>query len=222
MEKRKIILVDDHQVVREGLKLIFELTDNYEVVGEAGTGKEALELLSLITPDLILLDVNMPEMNGISVLHALKERKSTVPVVILTTFNEFQLIREGIQLGAKGYLLKDTDREGLFRTVDAALRGETLFQPEVTKMLFEGMQTETDVPDTESVMEHIGITERELMIIHAIAKGSASKEIAADMGISERTVKAHLTSIYQKLNVESRAEAVSTAMSMGLIRPEKR
>jgi len=213
MNKQKIFVVDDHLVVREGLKLIFETEENYEVVGEAENGEEALVLLDQSKPDVILMDLNMPKMSGIEVIKALNKKNNQVPIIILTTLNDDSLIKEGLSLGAKGYLLKDTTRDELFRTVDSAIRGETLLQPEISKSLFRSPKE----PKQNNQSFDNAITERELFVLQAIARGCTSKEIAFDMGISERTVKAHLTSIYCKLKVESRAEAVVVAIEQGII-----
>jgi NarL family two-component system response regulator YdfI len=213
MDKRKILVVDDHLIVREGLKLIFETEEDYEVVGEAENGDRALVLIEELKPDVVLMDLNMPKRGGIQAIRALKEKGSKVPVIILTTFNDFNLIREGLSLGARGYLLKDSTREELIRTVDSAIRGELLLQPEISSIIFGSKKA----PDQSSNSFNAGITERELFVLQAIARGCTSKEIASDMGISERTVKAHLTNIYSKLNVDSRSEAVAVAIEQGII-----
>ncbi|WP_234122583.1 response regulator [Clostridium hydrogenum] len=218
MNKKKILVVDDHFVVREGLKLIFETEENYEVIGEAEDGEKAIMLIEKLKPDVILLDLSMPKMNGIETIKALNEKSNLVPIIILTTYNEGNLIREALSLGAKGYLLKDTTRENLIRTVDAAIRGEILIQPEISKSIFSAKKEEQK---QSSDSFNIAITERELFILQAIARGCTSKEIAFDMGISERTVKAHLTNIYSKLKVNSRSEAVAVAIEQGIIHIEK-
>lgn len=213
MSKSRILIVDDHFVVREGLKLIFETEEDYEVVGEAEDGEKALMLVDEVKPDIILLDLSMPKMNGLEVIKKLNERNNSIPIIILTTYNEDNLIKEGLSLGAKGYLLKDTTREELIRTVQSAVRGEILLQPEVSKSLFNSQKKVNKI--TTSFSNEI--TERELVILQAIAHGCKSKEIAFDMGISERTVKAHLTNIYSKLKVESRSEAAAVAIEQGII-----
>ncbi|AAK81359.1 NarL family two-component system response regulator YdfI [Clostridium acetobutylicum] len=217
MSKRRILVVDDHFVVREGLKLIFELEDEYEVVGEAENGEQALLLIDELKPDVILMDLSMPKMSGLDVLKALKEKENSIPIIILTTYNEDNLIKEGLSLGAKGYLLKDTTREELIRTVESAFRGELLLQPEVSKVLFNVKKKESTI----NTSFNASITERELFILQSIARGCKSKEIAFDMGISERTVKAHLTNIYSKLQVSSRSEAVAKAIEKGIIHVQK-
>lgn len=217
MSKKRILIVDDHFVVREGLKLIFETEEDYEVVGEAEDGEKALMLVDEVKPDVILMDLSMPKMSGLEVIKELNERNNLIPIIILTTYNEDNLIKEGLSLGAKGYLLKDTTREELIRTVESAARGEILLQPEVSKSLFNSQKKVNKI--TTSFNNEI--TERELVILQAIARGCKSKEIAFDMGISERTVKAHLTNIYSKLKVESRSEAVAVAIEQGIIHIKK-
>lgn len=217
MSKKRILVVDDHLVVREGLKLIFETEENYEVVGEAANGDKAILLTEQLQPDVILMDLNMPKISGLEVIKALNEKNYTIPIIILTTFNDDNLIKEGLSLGAKGYLLKDTTREELIRTVDSAIRGEVLLQPEITKSLFAPKKEQNQRTNSFNT----SISERELFVLQAIARGCTSKEIAFDMGISERTVKAHLTNIYSKLHVDSRARAVAVAIEQGIIHVEK-
>lgn len=213
MKEKRILIVDDHFIVREGVKLIFETEDNYEVVGEAESGDEALNLIEQLKPDVILMDLNMPKMSGLEVIKVLNERKNSIPIIILTTYNEDNLIKEGLSLGAKGYLLKDATREDIIRTIESAIRGEVLLQPEISKSVFNfGKKV-----DQCNRTLHTGITERELFVLKAIVRGCTSKEIALDMGISERTVKAHLTRIYKKLKVNSRAEAVAIAIKDGIV-----
>jgi len=211
------LVVDDHLVVREGLKLIFETEQNYEVVGEAENGDKALELVEQLKPDVILLDLKMPNMSGIEVIKALNEKNISVPIIILTTINDDRSIMEGLSLGAKGYLLKDTTREELIRTVESAIRGEMLLQPEISKSLFKPKK---ELHQSNHSFNSV-ITERELFVLQAVARGCTSKEIALDMGIAERTVKAHLTNIYSKLKVDSRSEAVAVAIEQGIIHIKK-
>lgn len=217
MNRKTILIVDDHLVVREGLKLIFETEENYEIVGEAENGEKAVQLVEQLKPDLILMDLSMPKMSGIEVIKELNKRNNSAPIIILTTFNDDALIKEGLSLGAKGYLLKDTTRENLIRTVESAIRGEILLQPEISQSLFNSKKEQ----EQDNTSMNIPITERELFVLQAIARGCTSKEIAFDMGISERTVKAHLTNIYSKLNVESRSGAVAVAIEKGIIHVEK-
>lgn len=213
MNKRRILVVDDHMVVREGLKLIFETEENYEIVGEAENGEKALVLIEQLNPDLVLLDLSMPKMSGLEVIKALNEKNNSVPIIVLTNYDDDNLIIEALSLGAKGYLLKDATREELIRTVDSAIRGEILLQPEISKSIFSYKKE----PDKSNNSFNIALTERELFILQAIARGCTNKEIAFDMGITERTVKAHLTNIFSKLKVSSRSEAVAVVIEKGII-----
>lgn len=210
----KVLIVDDHLVVREGLKLILETNDSFEVVGEAENGEIALRLIEERTPDVVLMDLNMPIMSGLDTMKALNDRQVFIPIIILTTYNEDELMIKGMELGAKGYLLKDTNRDNLFRTIESAVRGETLLQSDITMKLFSMKEKKTN---SVTRFEKPIMTEKELFILQAIARGYRSKEIAFDLGIAERTVKAHLTNIYNKLGVNSRSEAVAVSMERGLI-----
>ena len=213
MRRSKVLIVDDHLAVREGLKLIFETEEYYEVVGEAENGEKALTLVEQLKPDVILMDLSMPKMNGLDAIKALNEKNNQIPIIILTTFNEDNLIKQGLSLGAKGYLLKDTSRENIIRTIESAIRGEILLQPEISEKIFKS----TEQQSKSNYSLNPIMTEKELFVLQAIARGYPSKEIAFDMGISERTVKAHLTNIYAKLKVDSRAEAVAVAIKQGII-----
>jgi len=147
-------------------------------------------------------------------MEQMNARGIDIPVVILTTYNEDELMINGLALGAKGYLLKDTGRDHLFRTIDSAMRGETLLQPEITARVFAIKQTkETPVRSAGTAI----LSDKERIVLQAVVQGLRSKEIASDMGISERTVKAHLTSIYNKLGVDSRSQAVAIAVEQGYI-----
>lgn len=214
--KHNVMIVDDHFYIREGLKLILETSPAYEVVGEAEDGAAALELLETVRPDVILMDLNMPRMGGLETMEAMKAGGCDIPVIILTTYNEDELMLRGLELGARGYLLKDTGREALFRTLESALRGETLLQPEIVSRVFQAKQKQEALPF--AVKEPIPLTEKERLVLEALVEGQRNKEIAAGMGLSERTVKAHLTGIYNKLGVDTRAQAVAAALERGLIR----
>ncbi|MEC1672302.1 response regulator transcription factor [Bacillus mojavensis] len=208
---KKVLIVDDHLVVREGLKLLIETNDNYTIIGEAENGKKAVHLTDELKPDIILMDLYMPKMSGLEAIKQIKE-KHNIPIIILTTYNEDHLMIEGIELGAKGYLLKDTSSETLFHTMDAALRGEVLLQPDILKRFQEIQFERMKKPSSDTQL-----TEKEIVVLKAIAKGLKSKAIAFDLGISERTVKSRLTSIYNKLGADSRTEAVTIAMQRGIL-----
>lgn len=212
-EPLRILIADDHEIVREGMTLLLETAPGIQVVGEASNGREALERSRELTPDVILMDLRMPEMDGLTALEHLAVDQADVAVVVLTTFNEDDLMLRALRAGAKGYLLKDTDRATLLRTIEAAGRGETLLQPEILDGALSRMETRAG-----AVANHEGIlTDRELEVIRAAARGERTKEIAAQLHISERTVKAHLSSIFRKLDVDSRTGAVAAAARSGLL-----
>src|SRR5512136_1347815 len=203
----RVLIADDHLIVREGLRMILETSDDIQAVGEAADGAEAVRLAQALAPDVVLMDLRMPNMDGLAAIERLRLQQPQVAVVILTTYNEDDLMQRGLRAGARGYLLKDTDRDTLFNTIRAAARGETLLKPEVVARLLARPESK---PHGE-----LGLTDREMEVLKAVARGERSKEIAAQLGITERTVKAHLASIYNKLGVDSRAAAIAVASHKG-------
>ena len=208
----RILIADDHLIIRQGIRLILETGEDFELVGEAADGAEALRLCRELHPDVVLMDLRMPGMDGITAIERLRIEMPKIGVVILTTFNEDNLMRRGLRAGAKGYLLKDTSRERLFHAIQAAARGETLLAPEMLLKLLNG--AENPAPIEGGMLK---LSEREMEVLAAVARGERSKEIALKLGISERTVKAHLASIYNKLGVDSRAAAIAIAAQRGLL-----
>lgn len=206
----RILVADDHLIIRQGLRLILETEAGFELVGEAADGAEAVRLCGELEPEVVLMDLRMPGMDGLTAIERLQAEHPGIAVVILTTFNEDELMLRGLGLGAKGYLLKDTGREALFETIRAAARGETLLRPEVMSRLLAKVGS-APAPAAGG----IGLSERELEVLRGVAQGERSKEIALRLGISERTVKAHLASIYNKLGVDSRAAAIAAAAQKG-------
>ena len=209
----RVLIADDHLIVREGLRLILETAEGIELVGEATDGAEAVRLAKELQPGVILMDLRMPNMDGLTAIERLHSEQPQVAVVILTTYNEDDLMLRGLRAGARGYLLKDTDRETLFNTIRAAARGETLLKPEIMARLLSQPETR---PHGD-----LDLTDRELEVLAAVARGERSKEIAARLGITERTVKAHLASIYNKFGVDSRAAAIAVASQRGLLLADK-
>jgi NarL family two-component system response regulator YdfI len=210
----KILIADDHLIIRQGLRLILETEDDFELVGEASDGAEALSLCKKLDPDVVLMDLRMPNMDGLTAIERLRAEQPGIAVVILTTFNEDELMLRGLQAGARGYLLKDTDRATLFDTIRAAARGETLLKPEIMTRVLALTSRPVTAPQSN---EPVNLTDRELEVLQSVARGARSKEIAVQLGISERTVKAHLASIYSKLGVDSRAAAIAVAAQMRLL-----
>jgi NarL family two-component system response regulator YdfI len=212
----KILIADDHLIIRQGLRLILETEDDFEILAEASDGGEALRLCADLTPDVVLMDLRMPGMDGLTAIEKLRDSQPEIAVVILTTFNEDELMLRGLQAGARGYLLKDTDRGALFDSIRAAARGETLLRPEIMVRLLSFASGSRQ--DLKGNLSTIDLTEREQEVLVAVARGERSKEVALHLGISERTVKAHLASIYGKLGVDSRAAAISVAMQKGILK----
>ena len=213
----KILIADDHLIIRQGLRLILETENDFEIVGEASDGAEALSLCKKLKPNVVLMDLRMPNMDGLTAIEKLRDEQPDVAVVILTTFNEDELMLRGLQAGARGYLLKDTDRSTLFDTIRAAARGETLLKPEIMARVL----AQKNAPAAKSKSDStFNLTDREFEVLESVARGERSKEVAAHLGISERTVKAHLASIYQKLEVDSRAAAIAVAAQKGLLKEQ--
>jgi NarL family two-component system response regulator YdfI len=208
----RILVADDHLIIRQGLRLILETQEGFEIVGEAADGAEAVRLCAELHPEVVLMDLRMPGMDGLTAIERLRTEQPSIAVVILTTFNEDDLMMHGLRMGAKGYLLKDTDRETLFNTIRAASRGETLLRPEImARVLAQGKATSVPISIPAD------LTERELEVLRGVAQGERSKEIAFRLGITERTVKAHLASIYNRLGVDSRAAAIAVAAQRGIL-----
>jgi NarL family two-component system response regulator YdfI len=214
MNAIRVLITDDHLIVREGLRLILETAEGIDIVGEASDGAECLQLVAERKPHVILMDLQMPRMDGITAIGHLRREHPEIAIVILTTFNEDDLMVRGLQAGARGYLLKDTSRENLLDTIQAAAKGETLLRPEILARVLSASAASRPVSINQTDLQ---LTERELEVLQSAARGERNKEIAYKLGITERTVKAHLASIYQKFNVDSRAAAVAVAAQKGLL-----
>lgn len=206
----RVLIVDDHMVVREGLQTVLEVAGDIEPVGEAAGGAEAVRLAGELSPDVVLMDLRMPGMDGIEAIRQIKARHPEVEIVILTTYDDDEYIVQGLQAGARGYQLKDTSRQALFDAIRAAARGESLLTSAVVdKVVAHLSQTR---PETAG-----DLSKREQEVLVLLADGASNREIALRLHIAERTVKAHVTGIFNKLGVNSRAEAVAVAMRQGLL-----
>ena len=208
----RILVADDHLIIRQGLRLILETQDGFVLVGEAADGAESLRLCAELKPEVVLMDLRMPGMDGLTAIERLRVEQPGIAVVILTTFNEDDLMMRGLRAGARGYLLKDTDPETLFNTIRAAHRGETLLKPEILARVLSQASESSPAAPFQTLL-----TGRELEVLRAVAQGERSKEIAVRLGISERTVKAHLASIYNRLGVDNRAAAIAVAAQKGIL-----
>lgn len=219
----RVLIADDHMIVRQGVRLILETAEGVELAGEAADGGEAVRLAGELLPDVVLMDLRMPGMDGLTAIDHLRRQRPQMAIVILTTYQEDDLILRGLQAGARGYLLKDTDRQTLIASIRAAARGETLLQAGIVERILshaQGSPASAPVQSTPTGPTGVGsldLTEREREVLAAAARGERSKEIAHRLGITERTVKAHLTHIYNKLGVDSRAAAVAAAVQRGLL-----
>jgi DNA-binding NarL/FixJ family response regulator len=210
MSRIRLFIVDDHPVVRDGLRGMLESQADFEIVGEAADGAAAVRLADTLEPDLILMDLRMPIMNGVTATSQIKGRHPGVQVLVLTTYDSDADILPAIEAGATGYLLKDTSREELYRAIQAAARGEPVFAPAVAKRLIGHMR--------EPMEEKL--SSRELEVLGLVADGASNSEIAARLHISQATVKSHLIHIFGKLGVSDRTAAVTVALQRGLIRLE--
>ncbi|ETY73197.1 response regulator transcription factor [Lactiplantibacillus fabifermentans] len=204
----QVMLVDDHQLIRAGIHAIIETTADFEVCAEADDGTDALAQLTTLTPDLILLDVRMQPMDGITFMEHLAEQKSTIPVVVLTTFDDQEPIQRALALGAKGYLLKDATRETIISTLKSALNGQVSIEDSIAQKAFQPQPVAPQVTP---------LNYEKKAILTAVANGEHSNRIATNLGVSERTVKSRLTEIYNDFGVFTRAEAVAYALKHHLI-----
>jgi len=210
-----VLLVDDQTLVRQGIRSLLELTDDIRVVAEAADGAQAVELIPQAKPDVVLLDLRMPGMSGIDVLNALAQRGHQPPTIILTTFDDDQLVLAGLKAGARGYLLKDVSLDQLVDAVKTVAAGGSLVAPVVTQRLLSGLErmhndfTSLDRPDP--------LTERETEILRLMAGGYSNKEIANSLGVAEGTVKNHVSNILSKLGVRDRTRAVLKAFELGIV-----
>lgn len=212
-----LLIVDDHQLVRWGIRTFLATQPDISVLGEAASGEEALQLTAELQPQVVLMDLRMPGMGGVEAIRQLRQHWPQMAVVVLTTYNEDDLMIQGLQAGACGYLLKDCSLETLVQAIRAAARGEMLVPPEVmARILARAAQTVAPARALSS-RGPLDLTEREREVLAGVARGERSKEIALHLGISERTVGSYLTNIFAKLGVDSRASAVAVAMERGLL-----
>lgn len=212
----RVCLIDDQTLVRQGIRSLLELTEDIEVVAEAADGREGLAAIEASTPDVVLLDLRMPHLDGLGVLRALQGRGEAPPVLILTTFDDDELVLAGLRLGARGYLLKDVSLEQLVSAVRALVEGRTLLQPAVTERLLRSLQ-QREVPRKDALAYAEALTERETEVIRLMAGGYSNKEIARALNLSEGTVKNHVSAILAKFGVRDRTRAVLKALEQGVI-----
>lgn len=198
-----VIIVDDHALMREGLKKILELDDNIDVIGQAGDGEEGMKKILEYRPDVILLDINMPKINGIEVLRRAKDLGVESKIIMLTIHDDKEYLQETIKIGANGYVLKDSDADGLIKAIKDVAKGKTYIQPSIATLLVEGINEKDD----EISMKIASLTKREYEVLTVIAEGLNNREIAERLFISEKTVKNHVSNIFRKLEVSDRIQA---------------
>lgn len=207
----RVLIVDDHEIVRQGLRTLLEPEPDLEVVGEAATGSEALATCGRLHPDVVLLDLRLPDLDGVEVCRQLRERDAGVHVLALTTFDEPDLVDRCIQAGVTGYVVKDVEQFELKRSIRLVARGEAAIDPKVGARLMERLRAR---PDTEPVPAS-PLTTQQRGILRLLADGRSTREIAAELGLSENTVKGYIQEIFRRLDVNNRVAAVMRASRAG-------
>lgn len=206
----RILLVDDHSVVRQGLRLFLEMEDEFEIVGEAENGREALEKIAALKPDVVLMDLMMPEMDGIEAIGKGKVEFPDVEFIALTSVLEDRSLVKAVKAGAIGFLLKNTEADELCRNIKTAAKGVVQLSPEASRRLMTALQTLGPLEE---------LTERELEILISLAKGMSNNDIAGALSVTEKTVKTHVSNVLSKLNVKSRTQAAVYAWQSGIVKP---
>ncbi|MAB22217.1 MULTISPECIES: response regulator [Idiomarina] len=212
-----VLLVDDQTLVREGLSSLLSLSDNVTVVAQASSGREAVRLTTESEPDVILMDIRMPDLNGIEAVELLRKKGFQTPVLMLTTFDDHESIMKAIQAGAEGYLLKDVSLEVLVGAIEALADGKTWLQPAITERIVQGLK-ESKAPENDSEQTLVEpLTDKEIAVLRLIAAGLSNNEIAESLFKSTGTVKNQVSSLMAKLGVRDRTRAVLKAIDLGLL-----
>lgn len=207
-----ILLADDHRMVREGLKQLLDFEKELKVIGEAGDGYECLNLTNKLKPDIVLLDLNMPNLDGLQVLEIMKQQKMDCKIIILTIHKEIDYLVKALDVGCEGYVLKDSDFDTLKNAIISVYNGDTYIEPTLTPMLNASLAERDVLRDKLNEL-----TKREIEVLKMIAGGALNKEIAATLNISERTVKNHVSNIFKKINVSDRTQAAVFAIKNNLV-----
>lgn len=217
MSAIRILVADDHPIVRDGLVAILSTQPDLQVIGQAANGAEVVRLATELHPDILLLDLEMPGIDGVAALEQLREAGHEVRAIAFTAFDTDERILGAVRAGARGYLLKGTPREEIFRAVRVVHAGGSLLEPQVATRVLRHVRREPQGPESNA-----GLTAREREVLSYVAQGRQNKEIARQLLISERTVKFHITTILRRLGASNRAEAVALAIQHGLIAPAER
>lgn len=212
-----VLLVDDQSLFREGLRTLLEVQPDFAIVGEAANGEEALRMVAATRPDVVLMDLRMPVMDGVLATRRLRDLFQNIRVIVLTTFDDDETVFDGLRAGAVGYLLKDVSSEKLYEAIRAAARGEYFMQPSITAKVISEFTRMARSPRVQPVELASELSSRELEVLRQVATGASNKEIADLLVIAEGTVKNHLTSILAKLDARDRMQAVLKAREYGLI-----
>jgi len=228
MDRVRVLIADDHPLIRQGLVKVIRLDPSLDVIGEASDGEEVIEKAAQLSPHIIIMDLNMPRMDGLEATKQIKQRFPDIKVVALTVEDSEQKVVEVIRAGVSGYILKDVDPDALASTIKAVYKGEMVVHPGITAMLCRELGQESSEADRNHGPRGIdsrcsggsldvSLTAREVQILKYIASGVHNKDIASHLFISEKTVKNHITSIFRKLNVEDRTQAVISAVKLKLV-----
>lgn len=211
LEKISIVLVDDHAIVRQGLRTYLELQSDIEVVGEASDGNEALQVVRETLPDIVLMDLVMPNADGVEATRAVTAASPSTRVIVLTSFSEDEKVFASIKAGAQGYLMKDVLPQDLVKAIRTVYRGEAQLDPEIARKLMQ------EFTNPQPAAPRHDLTERELEVLRLIAHGKTNKDIAEDLVLSEKTVKTHVSNILQKLHLSDRTQAAVYALRQKIV-----
>jgi two-component system response regulator DevR len=209
MKKLRILLVDDHEVVRLGLTTLLEDIPGVIVVGEAGSAREAMIACERLDPDLVILDIRLPDQTGVDVCRRITERWPHIRVIMLTSYTNDDLIAEAVLAGASGYVLKQVGNEELLRAIEAVRRGEALLDPQVTQRVLQRMRQTERLLDASAFRD---LSKRELEVLHLVSQGKSNREIAQALSVSEKTVRNHVSSVLNKLGLNNRIELATYAV----------
>jgi len=216
--KIRVLIVDDHQVVRQGLRTFLDLNEDIQVIGEAVDGQEGVELAAQLAPDVVLMDLVMPRLDGIAATARIKALNQGAKVIALTSFTEDDKVFPAIQAGASSYLLKNVSPDGLVEAIRAAYRGEARLHPDVMRKLMEKVAAQTG---SAKPVDSVQLTGREGEVIRLVAQGKSNREIAETLVISEKTAKAHISNILGKLGLDDRTQMAIYAIKHGLVTPDE-
>ncbi|CAG1064892.1 Transcriptional regulatory protein DegU [uncultured bacterium] len=219
-KKIRVLIADDHQVVREGLTSVLESKGDIEVVGLAADGKEAVCKARELSPDVIIMDISMPNMNGVEATRQIKKESPQIGVVVLTMYGDEEYIFDLVRAGAAGYLLKDADSAQIAKAIRAVSKGESMIHPSIAAKIlneFSNLSSGKAPKSAKALKSEDELSEREITVLKLMADGKANKEIANELNLSDKTIKNHIHHIFQKLRVTDRTKAVISAVRLGLI-----